>query len=261
VQKHRPPGLDPGKDALLEVKNLTQRPKFQNVTFHVNRGEVLGIAGMLGSGRTELLRAIFGADTYDSGEIFLEGKPVKVTSPRAANRMGIAMIPENRKEQALVLPHSIRQNMSLASLYRVGKHGYITQRMEQDMAGPLIQRLAIKLTDAGHAVESLSGGNQQKVVVGKWLNIQPRLILFDEPTRGIDLQAKQHIFEIMWNLSRQGISSIVVSSELEELLEICHRILIMKAGAIVEEVKPENLTIDALVLRCMENSAPVGEAA
>ncbi len=254
VPRHRPPGLQAGREILLEARGLTRRPRFHDVTFSLRQGEILGLAGMVGSGRTELLRALFGADRLDEGRIFLEGRPVRIGSPRAANRLGIGMIPENRKEQSLVLPMSVRRNFSLASLGRIARRGLINNRMEQEAAAPLIERLAIKLADAGFPVDSLSGGNQQKVVVGKWLITRPRVMLFDEPTRGIDLQAKQQIFQIVWDLSRQGISSLVVSSELEELMEVCHRILVMRAGTIAAEVRPEELTVDGLVLRCMSDA-------
>ncbi len=261
VQKQRPSELQAGAKTLMEVRGLSRKPRFRDVSFKLRRGEILGIAGMLGAGRTELLRAIFGADPFDAGEILLDGKPFRPASPRAANRRGIAMIPENRKEQSLILPLSVRRNICLASLRRVSWCGWITDAREQKVAVPLIDRLAIKLSSASQPVESLSGGNQQKIVVGKWLNALPQVVLFDEPTRGIDLQAKQQIFQIMWDLSRQGVSSLFVSSELEELLEVCHRILIMKSGEIREEVLPGQLTVDALVLRCMEAVAPLSKEA
>jgi ABC-type sugar transport system ATPase subunit len=169
--------------------------------------------------------------------------------------MGLGFIPENRKEQALVLGQSIRTNLCLASMNRVGWCGLITSEREQRVTEGLIERLAIKVADAGLPIDSLSGGNQQKIVVGKWLNTKPRVILFDEPTRGIDVQAKQHIFQIMWDLSREGIGSIFVSSELEELVEVCHRILIMKAGRIDDEVLADQVSVDELVVRCMQGDS------
>ena len=170
---------------------------------------------------------------------------------QARKKQGLALIPENRKEQALVLPLSIRLNVCLASLKRVGTMGMITGGRERVVARSMIDRLAIKAPDILLPVGSLSGGNQQKIVVGKWLHTQPRVMLFDEPTRGIDLQAKQHIFRIIWDLAREGVSSIFVSSELEEVLEVCHRILVMKSGKVTEELFPENTTVEQLALRCM----------
>ena len=256
VQKHRPADLRAGDKPLLEVRRLSRGEKFREVQFTLHRGEILGIAGMLGSGRTELLRAIFGADRADAGEILLEGKPVIPASPKMMKAVGLGFIPENRKEQALVLGQSIRTNLCLASMNRVGWCGWITSAREQHATQSLIERLAIKVADAGLPIDSLSGGNQQKIVVAKWLNTKPRVILFDEPTRGIDVQAKQHIFQIMWDLARDGIGSIFVSSELEELVEVCHRILIMKSGVIAGEVAADQVTVDELVVRCMENGNP-----
>ncbi len=255
VQKEKPAGLLAGKEPLLEVRGLSRQGKFRGVDLTVHRGEILGIAGMLGSGRTELLRAIFGADRFDEGQIILEGRAVGHKSVRGMMRGGAALIPENRKEQSLVLNLSIRTNLCLASLGSVGRAGMITKRREQNVAREFIPRLAIKLADAGQAVGAVSGGNQEKVVLGKWLNTHPGLMLFDEPTRGIDLEAKQQIFQIMWELSRQGIGIIFVSSELEELVEVCHRIVVMKAGTITEEVDPRSATVEELAVRCMSETA------
>jgi ribose transport system ATP-binding protein len=251
-QKQRPMELKAGKEPILEVKNLTRAGKFQKVNFTLNRGEVLGIAGMLGSGRTELLRALFGADPFDSGEIIFAGQKVKSPTPQRMCRLGLAFTPEERKEQALVQILSTRSNACLASLDRVSFKGLLTRGRERAVVNRMVDKLAIKLPDMEQPVSSLSGGNQQKIVVAKWLNTHPKVILFDEPTRGIDVQAKQHIFQVMWDLSRQGISSIFVSSELEELVEVCHRILIMKKGMIVDEADPATLAGDDLFVRCME---------
>lgn len=166
--------------------------------------------------------------------------------------MGLAFTPEHRKEQALAITLSTRANACMASLDRHSSAGFITCRRERNIVGAMVKKLAIKLSDVEQPIASLSGGNQQKIVVGKWLETQPKIMLFDEPTRGIDVQAKQHLFDIMWDLARQGISSVFVSSELEELIEVCHRIAIMKKGTITGEVDPTNLAVDDLFVRCME---------
>ncbi len=247
-------------EVLLEVRGLSRRNKLRDINLMVHRGEILGIAGMVGSGRTELLRAIFGADPFDAGEILLEGKRVAAGSIRRMKRLGTALIPENRKEQSLVLGHSVRANLCLASLDSIGRFGLITSAWEGAVTRRYVKQLAIKLADIGLPIASLSGGNQQKVVVGKWLNTKPRVLLFDEPTRGIDLQAKQQIFQIMRDLSRDGLGCIFVSSELEELVEVCHRVLIMKEGRITEEVDPAHVGVEELVRRCMEETS-AGRAA
>lgn len=253
VPKERPADLKAGSEPILEARGLGQKGKFHNVSFTLYHGEVLGIAGMLGSGRTELLRAIFGAEPFDEGKLLLEGQPVHAATPDRMKRLGVAFTPENRKEQALVQILSTRANFCLASLDRISTLGFTTRRREGAVADRLVEQLAVKLPDVEQPVAALSGGNQQKVVVGKWLNIEPRVILLDEPTRGIDVQAKQQIFQIMWDLSRQGISCIFVSSELEELLEVCHRVLIMKKGTLAGEITPGNISVDELFVRCMES--------
>ena len=247
MQKQRPADLRAGPETLFEVRRLTQPGKFHDVSFTLRKGEVLGIAGLLGSGRTELLRALFGAEPAESGEILIEGVPVRATGPAAMKRHGLAYTPEDRKHQALVQTLSTRENLCLASLT-----WFTTRQRERPGVRDLVARLGIDVADIELPVATLSGGNQQKVVVGKWLRTGPRVILFDEPTRGIDVQAKQQIFQIIWGLSRQGISSIFVSSELAELVEVCHRILIMKRGALAGEFQADQIGADELYVRCME---------
>ena len=165
--------------------------------------------------------------------------------------LGLALTPENRKEEGLVLGLGVRPNLFLASLERMARRGISSVARERARAQQLIADLSIRTGDVELPVASLSGGNQQKVVVGKWLNTEPRVILFDEPTRGIDLVAKQQIFQVMWDLSRRGVGCVFVSSELEELLEVCHRILILKDGRLAGEVKPEEISVNDLAVRCM----------
>ncbi len=253
AQKQRPADLKAGTEPVMQVRNLGRAGKFHGVNFTLHRGEILGIAGMLGAGRTELLRALFAAEPPDEGEIILDGpEPVHCKSPAEAKRLGLAYTPEERKQQALVQILSTRANLCLASLDRISRHGFTTAARERPVAQRYVRDLSIKVPDIEQPVASLSGGNQQKVVVGKWLNTQPRVVLLDEPTRGIDVQAKQQIFQIVWDLSRQGISTVFVSSELEELTEVCHRILIMKNGTITGEVRPEEISAEELYVRCME---------
>ena len=207
---------------------------FHDVSFTFQTGEILGIAGLLGSGRTELLRQsqalIFPRAVHclSKENLFLP------RSPEQMKRLGVVLTPENRKDQGLVQMLSVRSNICLASLDRIAAHGFITLRREMNAGrASTISELGIAASRSRNSpVSSLSGGNQQKVVLGKWLNTHPRVMLFDEPTRGIDLHAKLQIFLLIVRLSTQGVSSIVVSSELEELMDICHRILIMKNGRI-----------------------------
>ncbi len=253
IQKQRPRNLTAGTEPVLEIKGLTQKNKFEDVNFTLYKGEVLGIAGMLGSGRTELLKAVFGAEPFDHGEIIINGKTVTDVTPETMKKLGVAFTPENRKEEGLIQLLSTRANMTLASLHRISVKGFTTKAREKRLVDKQIKKLDIKVADIEDQVSSLSGGNQQKVVVGNWLGTEPKVILFDEPTRGIDVQAKQQIFQVMWDLSKDGISSVFVSTELEELIEVCHRILIMKKGRILEQIDPAKITPDELFVMCMEN--------
>ena len=221
-------------------------------SFDLKSNEVLGIAGMLGSGRTELLKSIFGADPYDSGTIKINEKFTKrKANPISMKKMGLGMTPEDRKKEGLVLIHSIRDNLCYASIDKARKGWLEDKKMRVKIADKQVENLDIKISDIRSSANSLSGGNQQKVVVGNWLNTQPQIMLYDEPSRGIDVAAKQQIFEIMWNQAKQGVSSIFVSSELEELLETCHRILIMVDGKITSEIKPEDTDVKGLYAMSM----------
>jgi len=253
VQRPRPQDAQVGTQPALRVKNLERKHAFRDINFTLYAGEVLGIAGMLGAGRTELLKSLFGAEPFDGGQVEVAGQIIAAPTPMRMKEHGMAFTPENRKEEALVQGHSIRANMCMAGMGRIARGFYTTRALEQEHVDAQVERLQIKVADTEHAVSSLSGGNQQKVVVANWLNNRPRIVLFDEPTRGIDVQAKQQIFQVMWDLSRDGIASIFVSTELEELHEVCHRILIMQNGRIVDEVRPEQIAPDELYVRCMES--------
>lgn len=245
--RRRPDDIQPQEGIAMEVKNLCRKDKFQNISFQLRKGEVLGIAGMLGAGRTELLKSIFGADPYDSGEIIINGKPApKKADPVKMKKLGLGLTPEDRKNEGLILIHSIRDNLCYASMDKTSNGWLEIKQKRIAAAEKQIEELEIKVPDVNAAVSSLSGGNQQKVVVGNWLNTEPEIMLYDEPSRGIDVNAKQQIFEIMWEQSRKGISTIFVSSELEELLEVCNRILILKEGKLIGEVKPEDVNINQL---------------
>ena len=249
--KTKPHDLHITDESVLDVQHLTRKGAFEDVTFSLKRGEVLGIAGMLGAGRSELLRAIFGIDRFDSGTITVEGQQIKKFSPQIMKEHGLALTPEDRKFEGLIQAHSIKSNLCNASLKKLSGRMFMHAKAEQEAAMRQVADLQIKIADIEQPVLSLSGGNQQKVVVGNWLNTDPRIMFFDEPSRGIDVNAKQQIFEIIWKLSREGVSSIVVSSELEELIEVCHRILIMRNGQITGEVMADEINIEQLYSVCM----------
>lgn len=252
----RPNDLVYSDEVVMTAKNISQGKKVQSVSFELHKGEILGIAGMLGSGRTELMRALFGIEKMDAGEIVVDGKQVKRVTPMTMKELGLGLTPEDRKNEGLIQILSVKDNLCLAGLDRMTKKGgFLDKAAEKRLVDKQVEGLQIKVASTDSLVSSLSGGNQQKVVVGNWLNTQPRIMMFDEPSRGIDVNAKQQIFKIIWELSRQGISSIVVSSELEELLEVCHRILIMRYGRITGEVRPEDTTIEQLYALCMGEEA------
>jgi ABC-type sugar transport system ATPase subunit len=210
---------------------------------------------MLGAGRTEVLRAIFGADSADSGRIVFDGVPVDRPAPKKMKQRGLGYTPENRKEAALVQVLSVRQNLCMASLPKIAPSGFITLAHERPYVERQIAGLSIKVADPRLPVSALSGGNQQKIVIGNWLNTGPKVMLFDEPSRGIDVEAKQQIFEIIWAEAARGVSAIFVSSELEEVLEVCDRVLVLRHGRLVAEVRPEQTTLTELYRLCMAGAS------
>ncbi len=247
----RPKDIQVRDEIVMEVKGLSRERWYQDINFNLKRGEVLGIAGMLGSGRTELLRGIFGADPADKGEIFIEGKAYKHANPIKMKNAGVGLTPENRKLEGLILIHNILDNLCYASMNLTSNGLIENKRKRHSFADKQVKELEIKTTNINVACNSLSGGNQQKVVLGNWLNTSPKIMLYDEPSRGIDVSAKQQIFEIMWAQARKGIATVFVSTELEELLEVCHRILIMRHGRIVDEINPDKTNINELYEICM----------
>ncbi len=234
-------------EEVFAVKNMTRAPFFKNISFSLKRGEILGIAGILGSGRTELLRSIFGLDTFDAGEVLVHGQKINKLHPRRMKQLGISYVSEDRKEEGLVQILSSHENLVMASMREIAYKGFFTTKQkEASYVRKQISDLHIKVGSVDLPVSHLSGGNQQKIVVGNWLNTTPKIMLFDEPSRGIDVEAKQQIFRIMWNEKAQGTSALVVSSELEELLEVCDRILVLKDGALVKELYPHNTSANQL---------------
>ncbi|MCL5036529.1 MAG: sugar ABC transporter ATP-binding protein [Chloroflexi bacterium] len=231
----RTPG-PPGEE-ILRVENLNRGESLRNISFSLKQGEILGFAGLVGAGRTEVARAIFGADPPDSGEIRLKGKPVSPRSPQEALKCGIALVPEDRKEEGLVLSMSVEHNITLGNLNGVCRGNFfINHAREKQVVDGYIKDLQIKTPLVTMEVRRLSGGNQQKVVVAKWLFIPSYLIIFDEPTRGIDVKAKYELYELMYRLVQEGIGVIIISSELPELIGICDRILVMHEGEITGEL-------------------------
>ena len=225
-------------EEVLVVEGLSRPPAFEDISFSLSRGEVLGIAGLVGSGRTEVLRAIFGADAYQSGSVTLEGKRLALHAPRDGVKKGLALVPENRKEQGLILDKPIKQNVTLANLKRIlTALGLIRQKQEKEIAGSLGEKLSIRMGSIDLPAYSLSGGNQQKVVLAKWFNTECKVILLDEPTRGVDVGAKTEIYKLINECAASGMGVLMVSSEMPELIGMCDRVLVMAKGKIAGELK------------------------
>ncbi|MBK8267309.1 MAG: sugar ABC transporter ATP-binding protein [Planctomycetes bacterium] len=251
VAAGRPGAAPSGRATVLEVRGLSYRDILKDISLALMEGEILGIAGMLGSGRTELLMSIFGAMRASGGEILVDGRVVRRPTPGRMKRLGLGLAPESRKTQGIVPLMSIRDNGCLAGLAKIAKHGVIWKARQRRVVEGNVRELQIRTPGIERAITSLSGGNQQKVVIGNWLNTRPRVMMFDEPTRGIDVQAKGQIFDIIRGLSRQGIACLFVSSELEELLEVCHRVIILRDGRIAETHSTEGLSLQRLFEGCM----------
>jgi ribose transport system ATP-binding protein len=249
------PVIDRSGAPVLAVKGLSRDGVFADVSFGLFRGEILGIAGLLGAGRTEVMRAIFGADPVDGGSVTLNGQIVTSATPKVMKEAGLGYTPENRKEVGLVQLLSTHDNLCLASLSQIAPSGVVTRAREDAFVRRQIGDLDIKVTEPMLPVSSLSGGNQQKVVIGNWLNTAPKVMFFDEPSRGVDVQAKRQIFDIIWDQAKQGLAAIFVSTELEEVLEVADRILVMRQGRIVAEVDPTATTLAELYRLCMEGPA------
>lgn len=227
-----PKEVAPRGKEMLRVEGLRQAGKLHDISFSAYAGEILGIAGLVGAGRTELVRAIFGADPIDGGRIFVEGNEVRIRSPRDAARHGIALLTEDRKTQGLVLLMSVRDNVTLAALGRLTRGLFTNARQEQAIASNFIENLAIKTPSQQQLVMNLSGGNQQKIVLAKWMATNPKVLIFDEPTRGIDVGAKVEIYRLMNDLAKRGVAILMISSELPEVLGMSDRIMVIHEGRV-----------------------------
>ena len=233
-------------EVLLEVSGLSQSKLLRDISFQLHAGEIVGFAGIVGSGRTELARAIFGADP-SSGEMHIDGKPYKPNSPAAAIRKGVALITEDRKAQGLFLQLSVRINTTISGLRRLTRLGVINFGKELILVKRMIQELRIKTPTPSFLVVNMSGGNQQKVVLARWLSVGTRIFLMDEPTRGIDVGSKSEIYQIMDELTRQGVGIIMISSELPEVLGMSDRIMVMRQGRIVKELSRAEASEEAIM--------------
>jgi rhamnose transport system ATP-binding protein len=234
-------------DEALVVDGLTRAGVFADVSFSVRHGEIVGLAGLVGSGRSEVARAIFGVDPLDAGQVLVGGKRLPLGDPRAAIRAGVAMVPEDRREQGLILDLSIERNATLPRLRSVSRWGLVSRSKERSLAEKWADRLRVKRRRLADPVATLSGGNQQKVVLGKWLATEPDVLIVDEPTRGIDIGAKVEVHALLAELAASGIAVLMISSELPEVLGMADRVLVMHEGRITAELSEEDATEETVL--------------
>ncbi len=244
----------PGEE-LLRVEGLTHVGRFHDVSFTLRAGEVVGLAGLVGAGRSEIAQALFGLDPDARGAVRLKGARVRIRSPRHAMALGLGFVPEDRKRQGLVLSLLARENTTLPTLHRLSRHGWIERRREREVAEQFFTRLGVRQTLMEAATSALSGGNQQKLVLAKWLAADSRVLILDEPTRGVDVGAKADLHAWIDRLASNGVGILLISSELPELLNLSTRILVLRAGRLIGEVERERATQDRL-LRLMTGLAP-----
>lgn len=237
-------------EKLLVVKNLTREGKFNDISFELSEGEVIGFAGLMGSGRTEIMNSLFGVDRYDSGQIVLYGTPSTIKRPLQAKHKKIGYVTENRAEEGLFLDFAIKDNIMLNNLEQLSKNFIISSKKTKKLTLNYAKRVNLRYQGIEQTVSELSGGNQQKVVLSKWLANNPKILILDEPTRGIDVNAKKQIYEMIYELKKMNIGVIVVSSELIELLGIVDKIYVMHEGVMTAELVNENLT-DEIVMKHM----------
>lgn len=243
---------------VLKIEGFTKLPMYKDVSFELHEGEILGIAGLVGAGRTEVLMGIFGAEKPDKGKIILHDKEVEFNTPRDAINHHLALVPEDRRHQGLLLVQSVKENIALPNLYIQSKNGFVDKKWENETANLFIEKLRIKTPSANTVTKNLSGGNQQKVIIAKWLAANTKILLLDEPTRGIDVNAKSEIYSLMNEFTKQGGSVIMVSSELPEVIGISDRIVVMREGIVKgildrDEATEENIMLLASTSQVKSN--------
>jgi L-arabinose transport system ATP-binding protein len=228
--------------------------RVHDVSFDIRSGEVVGLAGLIGAGRSELAEAIFGHDRILAGSVAVEGRPVRLRSPADAIAAGVGFAPEDRKSQALLLLRSVKDNISLAIPDLISRFDFINEGDERRIAGALVDRLRIRTPSLDASVANLSGGNQQKVVLGRWLARRPKVLILDEPTRGVDVGAKAEIYRLIAELAAEGIALLVISSEMPELLGLADRILVMASGRVVAELPREQASEERILSLAMADN-------
>jgi len=245
---------------LLRVEDLSRGRRLRNVSIEASHGEILGMAGLLGSGRTDVARAIFGADTIDNGKIFIDGKELKLHSPKDAINAGIAFLSEDRKAEGIIPEWSVRENLTLAALPSLTSMGVVSRARQNEIVDKFIERLGIKTSGSDQKIRELSGGNQQKVLLARWLCKNPKFMIMDEPTRGIDVGAKGEIQKLVAELAAAGLGVLMISSELEELVEGSNRVVVMRDGELATEIPHDLLSQDAIISAMAEGPPAAGKA-
>ncbi|MFN2595867.1 MAG: sugar ABC transporter ATP-binding protein [Pyrinomonadaceae bacterium] len=250
-----------GEAPLLRAEDLTRGRKLDHVSLDVGRGEIVGLAGLLGSGRTETARAIFGADAVEEGRVSLEGKPLNLRSPNDAIDAGLAFLSEDRKAEGIIPELSVRENLTLAALPALSSLGVVSRRKQNEIVERFMKRLGIKAAGADQKIRELSGGNQQKVLLARWLCKNPKFLIMDEPTRGIDVGAKAEIQSLVNELAQSGLGVLMISSELEELVEGSSRVVVMRDGRRAAELRGGEISQDAIIRAMAEDAIDAGASA
>jgi ribose transport system ATP-binding protein len=256
----KPPLQTNGATPVLQAENLSWTDRLKDISLSVRAGEIVGLGGLDGQGQRDLLLALFGVLRGCSGNVLIDGTPVKINSPTAAKsqKIGMALIPEDRKTEGLMLPMTVRDNLSFASLHRISDNGIVNRAKEQKYIDEMIALLGIKTAGTDIAVGSLSGGNQQKVVIAKWLMNQPRIILLNDPTRGIDVGTKQELYVLLRKLADQGAAILFYSTDYDELIGCCDRVLVLYDGKVKRELVGAEITERALIASAL--NIDMGEA-
>jgi len=239
--------LPVGQKSVFKVENFTRKGVFENISFELREGEILGIGGLVGAGRSEVARAIIGLDPKDEGEVYLEGKKLKISNVNDSIRSGIVMIPEDRRNTGLILKQSVEENIGIVSYKHVFNKLIINWKKVRELVKRMIETLEIKTPSPSAVIGTLSGGNQQKVVLGKWLSVSPKILIMDEPTRGIDVKTKYEIYKLMHQMNAEGVSIIMINSDLEELLGMSDRVLVISHGQIAGELNKEEINANAVM--------------
>ncbi len=231
----------------LEVQGLARGELFKDVSFQVRKGEIVGISGLMGAGRTEVIQTIFGFKKPTAGKIFIDGKQVTISNPLQAKKYKIGYVTEDRKSEGLILDFSVRENMSLTNFDKISTSGIVQHSKENELYGTMSKRLGVRTSGPEQSVKSLSGGNQQKVVIAKWLGIEPDILFLDEPTRGVDVGAKKEIYGIINELSERGVAIVMISSELPEIIGMADRVLVMHEGKLMADIPKEEMTQERIM--------------